>query len=68
VLQDDKQAVFWYQKAADQGLASAEFNLGVCYEKGQGISQDFSQAVLWYQKAAHQGHTGARTALKRLEH
>jgi hypothetical protein len=29
VLKDDKQAVYWYQKAADQGQAQTQFNLGI---------------------------------------
>jgi TPR repeat protein len=28
VLKDDKQAVYWYQKAANQGQAKAQSNLG----------------------------------------
>jgi len=52
---DDKQAVFWYQKAADQGDRQAQYNLGVMYEKGRGVSKDDQQAVSWYQKAAEQG-------------
>jgi TPR repeat protein len=29
-----KQAVYWYQKAADQGQAKAQYNLGVMYANG----------------------------------
>jgi TPR repeat protein len=29
VLKDYKQAVYWYQKAADQGYAKAQSNLGL---------------------------------------
>ena len=29
VTQDYKQAVYWFQEAATQGLAEAQFNLGV---------------------------------------
>jgi len=29
VAQDDKQAAFWFRKAADQGEAMAQFNLGL---------------------------------------
>jgi TPR repeat protein len=32
VLQDDKEAIKWYQKAAEQGHASAQFSLGVMYD------------------------------------
>jgi uncharacterized protein len=28
MVQDDKQAAFWFRKAADQGEAVAQFNLG----------------------------------------
>jgi TPR repeat protein len=60
VPQDSKKADHWYQKAADQGFASAQFNLGWCYANGQGVPQDYSQAVRWYQKAAGQGHAQAQ--------
>lgn len=56
VLQDNTQAVHWYQQAANGGLAEAQINLGVCFVKGQGVAQDDTQAVHWYQQAAKQGH------------
>jgi TPR repeat protein len=34
VLKNDKQAVYWYQKAAEQGLAEAQYNLGAMYANG----------------------------------
>jgi TPR repeat protein len=40
---------------ADQGNANAQFNLGVIYDRGQGVPQDYAQAVAWYRKAAEQG-------------
>ena len=33
---------------ADQGNADAQYNLGVLYEKGQGVPQDYAEAVKWY--------------------
>ena len=47
----------WYRKAAEQGVAAAQYNLGVCYYKGEGVSQDYVQAVSWWCKAAEQGHS-----------
>ena len=32
-----EQACQWYRKAAEAGLAAAQFNLGLMYEKGQGV-------------------------------
>jgi TPR repeat protein len=37
VLKDYKQAVYWYQKAADQGYAKAQSNLGIAYAFGKGV-------------------------------
>ena len=42
-------------QAAEQGYAKAQFNLGLIYYNGQGVSQDYTQAVQWYRKAAEQG-------------
>ena len=54
VTQDFTQALSWYQKAADQGSALAQNNLGVMYAEGRGVIQDYSQALKWYRKAAEQ--------------
>ena len=51
VLKDDKQAVKWYQKAADQGFAKAQYNLGVLYANGIGELKDLSKAKYWINKA-----------------
>ena len=32
VPKDTAQAVVWYRKAAEQGLARAQCNLGICYD------------------------------------
>jgi TPR repeat protein len=48
VLKDYKQAVYWYQKAADQGYAEAQSNLGIAYAFGKGVLKDDKQSVLVY--------------------
>ena len=40
VPQDFTQAAFWYRKAAEQGHAEAQNDLGRCYFFGQGLAQD----------------------------
>ena len=54
------KAVEWYRKAAEQGYASAQSNLGICYSNGEGVTQDYGKAVEWYRKAAEQGHASAQ--------
>jgi len=67
VKQDHAQAVAWYRKAAEQGEAMAQNNLGVMYENGQGVKKDRAQALGWYRKAAAQGNDRARNNLAELE-
>lgn len=57
------KAFQWYTKAAEQGDAGAQFDLGVMYGKGEGVLQDYKQAVKWYTKAAEQGHARAQSNL-----
>ena len=56
VPQNNEEAVKWYRKAAEQGDAGGQANLGVMYEKGRGVPQSDEEAVKWYRKAAEQGH------------
>ena len=52
---DFKQAVHWYEKAALQGYADAEYNLAVLYARGEGVPQDPKQALAYLLKAAEHG-------------
>ena len=57
VLRDYKEAVKWYTKAANQGYAKAQFNLGWMYQKGQGVLKDLVQAHMWFNLASVSGET-----------
>ena len=48
---------------AEAGDASAQFNLGLTYDNGQGVPQDYKEAVKWYRLAAEQGISKAQTNL-----
>ncbi|MEW6560686.1 MAG: tetratricopeptide repeat protein, partial [Pseudomonadota bacterium] len=61
--QDLAQAASWFRKAADQGDADAQYNLGVMYANGQGVPQDYAQAASWFRKAADQGYAAAQNNL-----
>ena len=52
---DPAEAVHWYREAAQQGLAPAQYQLGLRYANGDGVTRDFEEAVKWYQRAAAQG-------------
>ena len=40
---------------AEAGDKDAQHNLGVMYERGEGVQQNRKEAVKWYRKAAEQG-------------
>lgn len=41
----------------------AQYYLGVCYYKGEGVKQDISTAVYWWTKSAEQGYLDAQAEL-----
>ena len=65
VAKDEAEAVRWFRKAAEQNLAKAQYNLGVCYAEGQGVVVDGEAAAKWLHKAADQNLAEALTWLRR---
>ena len=63
VEQDFKEAVKWYQKAADQGNAIGQYYLAVMYESGEGVKQDYATAYAFLNIAATNGLQEARKNL-----
>ena len=60
---DYTQAARLFRPLAEQGSASAQFNLGMMYAKGQGVQQDYQAALKWYRRAAEQGNASAQSNL-----
>lgn len=60
---DYTQAARLFSPLAEQGVASAQFYLGLMYEKGRGVRQDHSTAFIWFRKAAAQGYAGPQNNL-----
>ena len=56
----------FFEKSADLGNTDAMYNLGMCYEQGNGVTKDLSKAREWYTKAAAQGSEDAKTKLVAL--
>jgi TPR repeat protein len=53
---DYQRAIEWYRKAAEQGYAMAQNQLGLFYNEGLGVEKDPRMALHWYRKAADQDH------------
>ncbi len=63
----DKQKAFeLYEKAANLGNETAQYNLGVLYENGDGIEKNIDKAIYWYVKSAKQGDQDAQNRLEKL--
>ena len=60
------KAAEWYAKAADQGYALSQINLGLMYEVGLGVEQDYYMAGILYLRAAKQGNEVAQELLNDL--
>lgn len=52
-----------WRKLANEGNANAQYNLGLMYDRGQGVPQDHAEAVRWYRLAAEQGSAAAQLNL-----
>ncbi len=57
------QAARLFSPLAEQGVASAQFYLGLMHEKGRGVRQDNPTALAWFRKAAAQGYAGPQSNL-----
>ena len=63
---DYAKALRLIRPLANDGNATAQFNLGVMYLTGRGVQQDYSAAALWFRKAAEQGYALAQSNLGTL--
>jgi TPR repeat protein len=66
VAKDDAEAARWYRKAAEQGYAKAQFNLGFMYANGEGVAKNFVLAHMWWNLARAQGHEKASELVELL--
>ena len=63
------EAVKWLRKAARQKCPEAFFQLGFCYENGEGVDRDLNEAAAWYRKALVDPGSAynAQIAIERIE-
>ena len=71
--QDFEMGAKWLKKAANSGLAKAQYSLGELYETGRGVAHDKIKALQWYWTSSHMTHRAQRQILSRskiedLEH
>ena len=57
----------WGRKAAKQGHALAQNNLGTFYAQGRTVKKNLDEAEKWFLMAAQQGDPTAAENLKKLQ-
>lgn len=67
VQQDSKNALHWYEKAAEQNILNAQFNLGCLHYLGQGCKRDVNEAIRWFEIAAANGHKVAMNNIQPMK-
>lgn len=66
VAKDQVEAVKWFRKAAVQGYAVSQKQLGDCYMNGWGVTKDQAVAIKWFRKAGVYDNTPSKTYEQRL--
>ncbi|XP_008418448.1 death ligand signal enhancer isoform X1 [Poecilia reticulata] len=61
-----EEAFCCFLASAQHGYSKAQFNTGVCYEKGRGVSKDKEKALHYYKLAAISGHKQAQYRYAKL--
>ena len=57
---ENEYAVFeWYKEHAEKGDAESQFQLGLMYINGEGVTSDDYEAMKWLSRSAEQGHKAA---------
>jgi TPR repeat protein len=66
VQKDDKEAVLYFRKAANQGLAEAQYNLAVMLDGTHKIDENLTEMMSLFKSAADQGYAPAQFSLGSL--
>ena len=62
-ITEENNKIIELRTLAEQGDASAQFELALMYDDDESVELNDRKAVKWYQKAANQGHAGAQNIL-----
>lgn len=63
VPRDEKQAAYWYEKAANSGDPAAQEEIGYFYQAGIGVERNPARAARWFERAVAGGLVSAKVNL-----
>ncbi|UZO08236.1 uncharacterized protein OCT59_028494 [Rhizophagus irregularis] len=58
-----EKSFYYFQKAAENGCKFAQFNLGGCYQLGDGVMKDLRKSFELYKNSAERGYINAQSQL-----
>ena len=61
-----EDAAYWFRKAAQNGHAASQFEIGYCFLNGTGVQKDERMAGEWFWRAAEQGDPDAALLVARM--
>ena len=67
VEQSYSKAAYWWEKAAEQGNSSAQYNIGACYYNGDGVEKSKTKAIYWFRKACNNFEEKACEVLNKIK-
>lgn len=62
-MEENREERFLDLLEEDQNSAPVQYELGLCYLRGDGVEQNGAEAQKWLRRAAEQGHQQARELL-----
>lgn len=66
IEKDMEKAVYWYQRANEQGHSKAPFNIAIIYTDGKNLKPDFSLAIKYFLIAEERNNKEAKEFLSKL--
>lgn len=63
VAKDEKQAAYWYERAANSGDPGAQQQIGYFYAAGIGVERNPQRATEWFERAVAGGSISAKVNL-----
>lgn len=65
--QDKAYAAELFERAAELGIAAAQYNMALVLSNGEGVPKDLDAAIMWCRKASDQAYEEAAILLEQLK-
>ena len=67
IKKDLAKAFDYFSRAAKFDNPVAQYDLGMCYERGDGVARDYRKSIEWYGKALEAGFEKAKSGIERIK-